>query len=330
MVALNFDATTVAPDTGMEVVPAGWYNVRIDESEIKPTKDGAGARLNLRFDIMDGQYIGRKLFTGLNIRNASAVAQEISYKQLSAIAHAVGVLQVQDSQQLHGLPLKVKVKIRKASGDYEEQNEISMYRNINEPVETVGSGVAASAAPAGFGQPPAGFGQPPAGFGQPPAGFGAAPQPQQQPGFAPQPQQAPQQQPMQQPPQQGQAWGQQPPQAAPQGQPMQQPPAQAGQAWQPPAGGQQPWDQQQQPQQQPPAGFAPQAAPQQQQQAPVGYAPPPTDPQGNPAGGWAQGAPVQGTGAPVQPTTSAPAQGAPAAPDAVQQQAQSFVPPWQQ
>lgn len=145
MSILNFDASTVAPDTGVtDPVPAGWYNVTIDESELKPTKGGDGQRLSLRFNILDGQYANRKVFTGLNLRNPNPVAQEIALKQLSAICHAVGVLQVAESQQLHGRPLKIRVKVRAASGDYEASNDITAFKNINEHVE----GQAAAANPA--------------------------------------------------------------------------------------------------------------------------------------------------------------------------------------
>ena len=263
MAQLNFDATQVAPDLGFETVPAGWYNAMIDESEMKPTKDGSGAYLQTRFNIIDGQYANRKIYMRLNLRNTNPVAQEIAYKQLSAIAHAVGVLHVQDSSQLHGLPMKIKVKLRKdTSGQYEDSNEISSIKNINEQVDM---GSQAGVAPAGFGGAPAG--------GMPP-GFGAP-----QGGFAPQaaPQQAPAQQPWQQPAQQ-QAPA---PQAAPQQQwqqPAPQPqqaPAQAApaqQPWQQPAAAQ-PW--QQAPQQQAPVQQpAPQqAAPAPQQAAPAGFNP---------------------------------------------------------
>lgn len=236
MAQLNFDATQVEPDTGFDTVPAGWYNVSIDESDLKPTKDGAGTYLQIRFNILDGQYRGRKLFSRLNIRNSNAQAQEIALRQLSAIGHAVNVLYIQDSQQLHGLPMKVKVKIRKGDDNYEDQNEIISYKNINEPVETVGSAPAAGAPAAGFGMPP----QQPAGFQQAPAQTFQQPPAQQPPQqFAPQTQQ------FQQPPQDpnvgapAQPWAQPPmqqmaPQQDPsnpfQGQPPQQP-EQAQQPW---------------------------------------------------------------------------------------------------
>lgn len=164
MAQINFDASRVEPATGFDTVPAGWYNVMVDQSELKPTNDGAGTRLNFRYVILDGQYQGRKIFHGLNLQNANAQTVEIAFKQLSALAHAVGHLQVGDSSELHNRPLKIKVKVRPADGKYDEQNDITQWKNINEQVG------AAPPAAAGFQPPPAGF-QPPAaapGF-QPPA-----------------------------------------------------------------------------------------------------------------------------------------------------------------
>lgn len=244
MAQLNFDATQVAPDTGGgDPVPAGWYNVMIDESEMKPTKTEGGLRLSLRFTILDGQYANRKVFTGLNLKNANPVAQEIAYKQLSAICHAVGIMQVQDSQQLHGRPLKIKVKVRAASGDYEASNDITSYKNINEQVD----GPVAGAAPAG-----APWATAPAAAPQQPAW---APQPAAAP-VAPAPQFAPQQPapapaaPAWQPPAAQQPWAQPAPQQpaaapAPQYAPqVQAPVAQPAPAAAPQPGATPPWMQQ--------------------------------------------------------------------------------------
>jgi hypothetical protein len=290
MAQLNFDATQVEPDTGFDTVPAGWYNVSMDESDLKPTKDGAGTYLQARFNILDGQYRGRKLFTRLNIRNANSQAQEIALRQLSAIGHAVGVLHIQDSQQLHGLPLKVKVKIRKGDDNYEDSNEIISYKNINEPVETVGG---AGGAPQGQ-MPPQGFQAPPQqpqGFQQPPQQQFAPPQQAQQPAPQQFQQQAPvqqfQQPPVEQPQQPGgqQPWAQPPLQTAPppqqdpsnpfQGQGQQQPNQQ--QPWN---GGQAPQQGQPQAQQQPQGQPDPHAAAAQTAQ----QAPPPWANQGQPQG----------------------------------------------
>lgn len=227
MAQFQFDASQVQPDTGvMDPVPAAWYNVMAEKSEIKPTKAADGSCfLEFMYTIVDGQYAGRKLFDRFNIRNSNPQAQEIGYKQLSALSHAVGVINWQDSAQLHNIPFKVKVKVRAADGQYEASNEITSRKHINENV----GGPAAGAAPQQpMGMPPQQqFAPPPQ--QQAPAGWGAPQAPQQ---------------PAQQP------WAQQP----------QQPPA-PQQQWAPPPAAQQPWAQA--PAQQP---AMPPAAPQQPQQ----------------------------------------------------------------
>lgn len=148
MATLNFDARTVAPQVGFEPLPAGEYIVIVDESELKPTKAGDGSYyLKVRYNVIDGQFANRKIYGNINMQNANPVATEIGRGQLSALAHAVGVLLVQDSQQLHNIPLKIKVKIRTdKSGEYEPQNDIVAWRNVNEA--SPAAAAPAAAAPA--------------------------------------------------------------------------------------------------------------------------------------------------------------------------------------
>lgn len=133
MASLNFNASTVEPTQAYEPIPDGWYTVIITKSEMKPTKDGQNAYLELELTCQEPPTKGRKVFYRLNIKNGNPVAQEIAYKQLSAICHAVGVIQVQDSQQLHGLPFKAKVVIKKDdSGKYDPSNEVKAVKSVNE------------------------------------------------------------------------------------------------------------------------------------------------------------------------------------------------------
>lgn len=134
MAQLNFDAATVEPQQSFEPVPEGWYTVMAVASEMKPTKDGGNAYLEMTLKIVEPQaFANRQLFYRLNIKNSNPVAQEIAYKQLSAICHAVGIIQVADSQQLHGLPFKVRVTIKKdVSGKYDPSNEIKAIKGVNE------------------------------------------------------------------------------------------------------------------------------------------------------------------------------------------------------
>lgn len=195
MAAINFDATTVAPNASFDPLPAGWYNANITSSEMKPTKDGSGAYIQLELTILDGQYANRKVFDRLNVQNNSQVAQEIAYATLSSICHATGVIQVQDTSQLHGIPLEVKLSVRAATENYEASNDVKGYR-------------ASSQGAGGMSQAPqmaAPVQQPP--VQQPPAQNWSAPQ-QTPPAQQAAPDQAQQNAP--------QDWNQAPPQAAPQ------------------------------------------------------------------------------------------------------------------
>lgn len=218
MVQLNFDANQVAPNTGFEPVPEGWYNVAITESEIKPTKDGEGAYLQLKTSIIDGPHTGKPIFVRLNIQNKNQQAVDIAYGELSAICHVTGVYNVADSSQLHGIPFQVRVTVRPAKDGHDASNDVKGYKDAagNEPGKRGAQG----------GGQPSNFGGQPQNQGQP-QNNGA---PQGQGGWGGQGGQ-PQGQPQGNPAQGGNpAWGGQP-QGNPQGQPQNGPQGGGNPAW---------------------------------------------------------------------------------------------------
>jgi len=127
MATLNFNANEVEPAAAPEAVPAGKYLAVIVESEVKPTKSGNGHFLELTFEIIEGELKGRKVWARLNLDNPNAQAVQIARGELSAICHAVGVMQPKDSAELHNLPLEITVKCKKREGMDELSNEIKGY-----------------------------------------------------------------------------------------------------------------------------------------------------------------------------------------------------------
>ena len=122
---LDFDASKVAPAVALEPIPAskcGFHPVVISEAAINPTKDAKGQRLALTFTINDGEFKGRKVFDGLNIKNANAQAQEIAHQQLSAIAHAINTVHITDVGQLLNKPFLAKIGYDEAKDGYEAKN----------------------------------------------------------------------------------------------------------------------------------------------------------------------------------------------------------------
>ena len=128
--AYNFNAEEVEPSSSFDPIPAGWYTAIISNSEMKATRDGYGEFLSLTLQIIDGQYENRLVFARLNLKNANDKAVDIARKDLAAICRAVGVMSPQASEELHDIPLMIKVKVRPASGDYEASNDIGGYKAV--------------------------------------------------------------------------------------------------------------------------------------------------------------------------------------------------------
>jgi hypothetical protein len=101
----------------------------------------------LEFDIIDeGPMKNRKLWDRLNLVNSNPKTVEIAKKTLSAICHATNTMQLKNTEQLHGIPILLTVRVKPAGpdkgGTYREaQNEIRGY-------ESAGQSASARVAPA--------------------------------------------------------------------------------------------------------------------------------------------------------------------------------------
>lgn len=129
----TFDASTVEPSAPMELLQPGEYPVQIIESVIKDTSTG-GKMLALTFEVIDGHSKGRRLWDNLNYINSNPQAQDIAHRAISAICHAVNVIKMDDTEQLHFKPLIAAVKVQPARTDphtgkaYDASNRISGYK----------------------------------------------------------------------------------------------------------------------------------------------------------------------------------------------------------
>lgn len=121
---LTFDATDVPPASTFEVLPKDTYQAIISDTEMKDTKSGTGQYLQCEYTITEGEYEGRKLWSRHNLVNPNKTAEEIARKELSAICHAVGVLKVTDSAELHDIPLEIVVGVGKNKDTGDATNEI--------------------------------------------------------------------------------------------------------------------------------------------------------------------------------------------------------------
>lgn len=170
----TFDASTVDPSAPFEAIPGGDYRVIIVDSSMDYTKSGDGQFLKLQLQVIDGPHAGTTLFDRLNLVNPNPKAEEIARRTLSAICHAVGKMQVNDSIELHNLPLIAKVTLVPAGPDKygthrDAKNEIKGYKPAGSAVQPANAApFAQPAAPAPAQAQPTPPQAPAAGSGNPP------------------------------------------------------------------------------------------------------------------------------------------------------------------
>ena len=127
MAELNFDATAIAPRASFEPIPAGKYQAVIIASVEKPTKAGNGSYIEFQLEIIEGEFSKRRVWERVNLNNPNDQAVSIARATLSAICHATGKLKMRATEELHDLPMTIKViqKVNKETGEI--GNEIKGY-----------------------------------------------------------------------------------------------------------------------------------------------------------------------------------------------------------
>lgn len=105
MAKLNQTYVTADIPEPMEfgTVPPDDYKMMVTDSSEKATdgKNGAGKMVVLEIDIQDGEYAGRKIWKNFNIENPNPKAVDIAMRELGALARAVGVASLSDTEQVH-------------------------------------------------------------------------------------------------------------------------------------------------------------------------------------------------------------------------------------
>ena len=145
----TFNANELPQGNTYDPLPAGWYTATITAAELKPTKDGSGQYIKVRYDITGPTHQGRVVFGNLNIKNASARAEEIGRQQLGELMRAIGLARITDTDQLIGGVLSIKIDVRAATEQYPAQNEVKGFKAITGAAPTFASPAASAPASAG-------------------------------------------------------------------------------------------------------------------------------------------------------------------------------------
>ena len=116
----------------------GWYEAEIVKTEYKANSKQTGHYLNAQFKILAPEKAaGRVVFELMNLDNPNATAVEIAQRTLAQICEACDIETVEDSVDLHEIPMGIKLKIRPGDANYEPQNQIAKYCKLDEIPESV-------------------------------------------------------------------------------------------------------------------------------------------------------------------------------------------------
>jgi len=138
-----------------EPLPEGKYTVKVDATDLKSTKNGTGQYIKVEFVVLGPRFQGRKLFANHNIVNDSAESMRIGRQQVKSLMVAGGMSQEQinrfnDTDQLLGLTVNVRVGVDEGSGQYGPQNRIKGYEKAASITPPPTDAFAAPSAAGGF------------------------------------------------------------------------------------------------------------------------------------------------------------------------------------
>ena len=157
MALINFNAAGVQFEersSNFGPLPAGEYEMMIVKSDTKATKAGTGHYLETEMHVISGEHSGRRHWERFNLDNPNQQAVKIAQESLARLCAALGLEEVNDSEELHDRPFIAEVAIDKKD---DTRNVIWGYKAVMEaptkPVinstKPVGTNPAKSARPWG-------------------------------------------------------------------------------------------------------------------------------------------------------------------------------------
>jgi hypothetical protein len=140
MARIDHDTRThTALGNNFDPLPAGWYTLTLDKSALK--ENGDKVRIATEYTVLDEPYTGRKIFGGFNMSfgpsptDGQQKALVISKDQLNQLVIACGMSACADTEELHGIAVQGKIKIRPARDGFDASNEIVAFRSASAPAE---------------------------------------------------------------------------------------------------------------------------------------------------------------------------------------------------
>ncbi|SKA20163.1 DUF669 domain-containing protein [Consotaella salsifontis] len=119
----KFDASEHDTDSHgqYDELPDGIYELEIEASEVKENSKGNGTILKTTAVVLrPEEFKDRKFFDTFNLEHSNPQAQEIGQRQFAQLCRAIGVVEVEDSEELHFRSYVVKIGLGKPSKEKDE------------------------------------------------------------------------------------------------------------------------------------------------------------------------------------------------------------------
>ena len=115
------------PSSGYTPLPLDDYRLEITESSYDAREDGTGMVLALKAQIMDGEYEGRPYFIWMDLENEDEKKQQRGQRDFAGLRRATGVLNPQETEELHFKPFTVTIGTYVSKGSGDLKNTIKKY-----------------------------------------------------------------------------------------------------------------------------------------------------------------------------------------------------------
>lgn len=107
-------------------IPKGEYTIKCTDAETKTTRSG-GEMIAATFEVVGGEYDGRKVWNNYNIHNDSEKAQKIGREQVASWARACGKPNASSFDELLERKFIASIDIEKGKDGYADKNRIVGY-----------------------------------------------------------------------------------------------------------------------------------------------------------------------------------------------------------
>lgn len=130
MAQINFKASSIQIEeraSSYDPLPPGDYEMMVVASETRATQRGDGSYLKLEMHVISGPHSGRRHWENLNLDNPSLQTVKIAQEQLAKLCMALGLDEVEDSEDLHNRAFIAEVGIDKKDPT---RNRIWNYKSV--------------------------------------------------------------------------------------------------------------------------------------------------------------------------------------------------------